>query len=176
MNIMEGLKHVISKTQENCKIGNYSVYSYGPNDLIGVYVHTSSTPNAGLKASYIVLSSKNKVDQSLKPFAEKLAMQVVAFNPKFLSKETVPVERLADEKKIFADAVLAEGKKPELLDKIVASRINGWYEETVLNEQQFLIVDHDEEAGKIKVSQVVQKKGKELGLDDLYVKDFKLFI
>jgi elongation factor Ts len=173
---MDGLKHVISKTQENCKIGNFDVYTYSPNDLIGVYVHTSSTPNAGLKASYVVLSSNKKVDESLRPFAEKLAMQVVASNPKFLKIESVPAERLAEERKIFVENVLADGKKPEHVDKIVNSKINGWYEETVLNEQQFLIIDHDEEGGKSKVSQVVQKKGKELGLDDLHIKDFKLFI
>jgi hypothetical protein len=34
---------------------------------------------------------------------------------------------------------------------------------------------YDDE-GKAKVSQVVEKKGKELGLDDLHIKDFKLFI
>jgi elongation factor Ts len=173
---MDGLKHVISKTQENCKIGNFDVYTYGPNDMIGVYIHNSSTPNSGMKGSYVVLSSSKKIDESIKPFAEKLAMQVVASNPKFVSKESVPAERLEQERKIFVENVLAEGKKAEHVDKIVSSKINGWYEENVLNEQQFLIIDHEEEGGKIKVSQVVQKKGKEIGIEDLHIKDFKLFI
>jgi elongation factor Ts len=175
MTVMDGLKHIISKTQENCKIGNFTVYEYSDKDTIGVYLHNSPQENLGIKGSYVVINSNHP---QLKDFAEKLAMQVIASNPKWLNKEDVPNDILEAEKKIIYDNVASEnqGKKQDIIDKIVNSKLNSWYEDNVLNEQQFVIIDHESNT-KAKVKQVVLDKGKELSLpEQLKLIDFKLLI
>lgn len=105
-------------------------------------------------------------------------MQVVASNPKYLNKTDVPEDVLEAEKKIIKDGLLSneETKNKKLdIEKVTKAKINSWYEDNVLNEQQFVIVDHEDTDSKAKVSNVVSKKGKELNIDDLKLKDFKLF-
>jgi elongation factor Ts len=175
MSILDGLKHVISKTQENCKIGQFNVYEYSEKDTIGTYLHNSINHNIGIKGSYVVLNSKHPEVTEL---AEKLAMQVIASNPKWLNKQDVPTEVYEAEKKIIQENVANEqtGKKQDIIDRIVNSKLGNWMEETVLNEQQFVIVDH-ESTSKAKVNQIVQEKGKELSLPEpLKIVDFKLLI
>jgi elongation factor Ts len=175
MTILDGLKHIISKTQENCKIGQFNIYEYGDKDTIGVYLHNTVNNNIGLKCSYVVLNSNHPEVNSL---AEKLAMQVVASNPKWLNKQDIPKEVYEAEKNIIQENVQNEnvGKKQDIIDKIVSSKLNSWIEENVLNEQQFVIIDH-ESTTKAKVSQVVDEKGKELSLTQpLKIIDFKLLL
>jgi hypothetical protein len=45
----------------------------------------------------------------------------------------------------------------------------------VLNEQIYVIVDHDARDSKSKVKDVVSKKGKDLGYEDLKILEFKFY-
>ena len=175
MSILDGLKHVISKTQENCRIGDFNVFNYSPGDIIGVYLHSPVSNDLGFKGSYVVLSG-DKINNEYKSFADKLAMQVVASKAKYLNKADIPENVLSHEEKIFKEAAISEGKKENILDKVVKAKIESFYEEVVLNEQQYVIIDYDEDIGKLKVNQIVSKKGKELGCEDLKIKDFKLIL
>ena len=106
-------------------------------------------------------------------------MQVVASRPKYLNKNDVPKDVLEHETKIIKDGILDDKEtmsKNVDVNKIVNSKVNNWYGENVLNEQQFVIVEHDSKDSKLKVADVVSKKGKELGIDDLKIKEFKLLI
>lgn len=66
--------------------------------------------------------------------AHELAMQVAATNPRFLSKEDVPEEVLAEERAIYRSQI--EGNKPpQVIERIVEGKLGKFYEETCLLEQ-----------------------------------------
>lgn len=67
-----------------------------------------------------------------------LAMQVAASNPKYIRREEVPANVLEQEKEIAKQQAINEGKKPEFADKIVNGRIEKFYKETCLMEQEFI--------------------------------------
>ena len=69
--------------------------------------------------------------------ARDIAMHVAAMSPQYLDRESVPadvVERLRAE---FAAAIPA-GKPPEVGEKIVAGKLNKWFEEHCLLDQAFV--------------------------------------
>ncbi len=177
--LLESLKYLISKTQENCKINLCEKFDYS-NGLIGSYLHSSPEghPKLGQKAAVVVLESPNgRVPKELKDFADNLAMQVVALNPKYLNISDIPQDVVEKEKKILKETIIAEGKvKEDQIEKVLLNKLNSWYEEVVLNEQIFVIVDYESTEGKNKISALVSKKGKALGIENLKIKEFKLFI
>jgi elongation factor Ts len=67
--------------------------------------------------------------------ARGAAMQVAAMRPQFVSRDQVPAEVIADERRI-AEATAREEGKPELaLPKIVEGRLGGFFRDVVLLEQ-----------------------------------------
>lgn len=189
MSILEGLKMLISKIQENCKIGQLRNYEYIPanantNNFIGTYLHTSPSnyQNLGVKASFVVLSAESdlvpitkEVENELTELSSQLAMQVVACSPRYLNKSDIPAEVLENESKIIEERVTKE-TKPELVKKLVDSALKSWVEERVLNEQNFVIQDHESNEGKINVQSLLAKYEKKLKLKNLHIQDFKLYL
>ena len=67
-----------------------------------------------------------------------IAMQIAASNPKYIRREEVPAEVVASEREIALQQAINEGKKPEFADKIVNGRIEQFYKEVCLMEQEFV--------------------------------------
>ena len=67
-----------------------------------------------------------------------IAMQIAASNPKYVRREEVPADVIESEKSIAKQQAINEGKKPEFADKIVEGRLNKFYKEVCLMEQEFV--------------------------------------
>ena len=81
----------------------------------------------------IALDQPGKEDLAL-----ELAMQVAAANPKYIdSSEVVPAE-LEKEKEIYREQLLKEGKPEAMIEKILAGKVNKYYEDVCLIEQEFI--------------------------------------
>ncbi len=65
-----------------------------------------------------------------------ICMHIAAFAPRYIAPESVPAEVLAKEKEIAAAQV--QGKPANIIDKIVAGKINKWYTEVCLVRQPWL--------------------------------------
>lgn len=92
-----------------------------------------------------------------KSFAKDIAMHIANMNPRYVRREDVPADVVAAETDLQMERALGEGKPPHIADKIVAGRMNKWYEEFVLLEQGF-IKDDDK-----TVRQVLQETVAEVG-------------
>jgi elongation factor Ts len=67
-----------------------------------------------------------------------LAMQIAALDPRFIRREDVPPEVLQKEREIQRERAIAEGKKPQVAEKMVEGRMNKFFEEVCLYEQPFI--------------------------------------
>ena len=65
-------------------------------------------------------------------------MHVAAAEPRFLRREAVTPEVLAQEREIYREQARATGKPDKVLDKIVEGKLEKFYEETCLYEQHFI--------------------------------------
>lgn len=126
--------------------------------IVGSYVHNRVNDNCGLRASLIAVESDGK-QEDLQQFARELAMHVVAANPqpKYLHKEDIPESIIEKEKEILREQA-GEGKKPEVIEKIVSGRLKKLYQDIVLHEQFCSTMEED-----VSINKLLKEKEKELG-------------
>jgi elongation factor Ts len=67
--------------------------------------------------------------------ARDAAMQVAAMRPQYVSRDDVPVDVVANERRIAEATAVEEGKPEQALPKIVEGRLNGFFKENVLVDQ-----------------------------------------
>ena len=82
-------------------------------------------------------------------FAHDLVLHVAAMQPAYVNREEIPqneVDRLSKE---YREDAIAQGKPEDIADKIVAGRLNKFYEENCLLEQGFVKDD------EVKVQQLL---------------------
>jgi elongation factor Ts len=67
-----------------------------------------------------------------------LAMHIAASKPVCISRDDIAPELLATETRIFTQQAIEEGKTGEMLDKVVAGRVNKYLAEATLLGQKFV--------------------------------------
>ncbi|OGL73975.1 elongation factor Ts [Candidatus Uhrbacteria bacterium RIFCSPHIGHO2_12_FULL_57_11] len=80
--------------------------------------------------------------EQFQQFVHDIAMQVAASNPLYVSPNQVPAEVIEKEREI-AIAEIGAGKSAEIMDKIIAGKIEKYYSEVCLLRQPF-IKDEDQ--------------------------------
>ena len=71
-------------------------------------------------------------------FVKDVAMQIAAARPEYVRREEVPADVIEKEKEIMKAQAIAEGKPEAVAEKIVAGRIDKYYSEVCLLEQDFV--------------------------------------
>lgn len=85
-----------------------------------------------------------------KALAHDLALQIASSAPEYVKKEDVPVDIVAAKKEQFKQEAVEEGKKPEIAERIVAGRMDKFYQDVCLVEQAFVKDDNVKVADLIK--------------------------
>ncbi len=103
---------------------------------IGVYLHSNNKVATMVKlASETDFVARNEV---FVEFAKDLAMHVAASNPRYVDPSEVSEEDLAKEKEIYMEQLKAEGKKEDMIEKIVEAKLKKFAEESALLKQPFV--------------------------------------
>src|SRR5690349_15643320 len=99
--------------------------------FVAAYLHRTSPdlpPQVG------VLVELDKEDAAT---AKDVAQHIAAFAPKYLSRDDIPEETVANERRVAEATAREEGKPEAALPKIVEGRVTGFFKENVLLEQAF---------------------------------------
>jgi elongation factor Ts len=67
--------------------------------------------------------------------ARGAAMQIAAMKPRYVTRDEIPEDVIATERRIAEETAREEGKPEQALPKIVEGRVNGFYKDSVLTEQ-----------------------------------------
>lgn len=70
-----------------------------------------------------------------KEAAHAVALQIAALKAKYLTREDVPADIVANERRIAEETAKEEGKPEQALPKIVEGRVTGYYKDVVLLDQ-----------------------------------------
>src|ERR1700740_299753 len=103
-----------------------------------------------------------------KELVHDIAMHIAASDPKFVRKEDVTPEAYEREKDIFLAQAVASGKPPHIAEKMVAGKMEKFYEEVCLLEQPFI------KDQTISVGQLIAGKVGKLG-ENIAVRRFARF-
>src|ERR1039458_8663882 len=103
-----------------------------------------------------------------KELVHDIAMHIAASDPKFVRKEDVTPEAFEREKDIYRAQAAATGKPAPVVEKIVAGKMEKFYEEVCLLEQPFI------KDQTISISQLIAAKVGKLG-ENIAVRRFARF-
>lgn len=111
-------------------------------DKVDAYMHRTSKdlpPQVGVLLAY----SGDDADT-----AHDVSVHIAAFSPTALSREDIDAEVVATERRIAEETARNEGKPEAALPKIIEGRVNGFFKENVLLEQDFA-KDNKQSVGKV---------------------------
>ena len=81
-----------------------------------------------------------------------IAMQVAAANPSYLDRTQVSQAEIDHEKEVLAEQARNEGKPENIIEKMVIGRINKYYKEVCLVDQEFI------KDGDLTISKLLKSK------------------
>jgi elongation factor Ts len=103
------------------------------NGTVETYLHKRSAdlpPAVGVLVEY-----SGGGTAAEKAAAHTAALQIAALKARYLSRDDVPDDVVASERRIAEETSRAEGKPEQALPKIVEGRLNGFFKDVVLLEQ-----------------------------------------
>ncbi len=98
--------------------------------LVVPYIHTNY--KVGVLVSYSINSPK------LEGIGKDIAMQIAAMSPVAVDKNDVPQATIDRELDIAREQIKAEGKPENMVDKIAAGKLQKFFKENTLVNQQFV--------------------------------------
>ena len=120
----KGLASVAKKSSRIASEGIVESYVHGGR--IGVLVEVNSETD---------FVAKNEEFQN---FVKDIAMQIAAVAPKYVSREEVPAEEVEHERKVLTEQARGENKPEHIIEKMVEGRLEKFYEEICLLDQDFI--------------------------------------
>lgn len=120
---------ILAKFSE--RIGIYKIERVNSNGSVVSYIHNGSK-------LAVLLDLNVELNEANSLIAKDIAMQVAAMNPQFVDRSFVTQDVLDKEKEIYVDQAIAEGKKPEIAERVAQGRVEKFYKESCLIEQAFV--------------------------------------
>ena len=138
--VQEVLTNKIATIGENMTIRRFE--RFVSNGIVGSYIH-------GEGKIGVLVDMENATPE----LAKDICLQIAAAKPEFLNRESVTPERVEKEMEILKAQAMNEGKPAEIAEKMVQGRINKFYGEICLMEQEF-VKDPD-----MKINKLLESKG-----------------
>jgi elongation factor Ts len=103
------------------------------NGTVETYLHKRSAdlpPAVGVVVEY-----RGGDTESSSEAAHAVALQIAALKARYLTRDEVPQDTVANERRIAEETARAEGKPEQALPKIIEGRLNGFFKDVVLLDQ-----------------------------------------
>ncbi len=106
---------------------------------IGSYLHVQNErPVLGVLVELSCETDFVAKSDEFRQVADDIAMHVSWADPEWVTRDQVDPDALAKERELIARQAAADGKSGDVVDRIVAGRIEAWYSEKVLYDQKFV--------------------------------------
>ncbi len=132
----------IAKIGEKIDFRRFHKLEKNDNEVFGAYNHMG-----GKIGALVVLANTTE------EVAKDVAMHIAAMNPTAITRDEVPNELVERESKVIKEQVMQEGKPEDIAEKMVTGRLNKFYKEVCLEEQQFI------KDNSLSVKQYVENAG-----------------
>jgi elongation factor Ts len=144
--VMESVTQMVGKTGEKMDISHFEVIEA---PIVFAYNHQ------GNRLATVLGLSKSDVTE-IKAIGHEVAMQVAAMAPVAVDKDGVDRETIQKEIEIGKDVARQEGKPEEMLERIAMGKLNKFYKENTLLNQESI------KDNKVTVRELLTKADKDL--------------
>jgi len=151
----------IAEIGENIIVRRNVKYTVQGNGAVAGYIHLGG--KVGVLLEVGCEKPETAQSEAFKEAIKDVTLHIAAASPQFLGREDVAADVIAAEREIYAKQV--EGKPANIVDKIVAGKLEKFYSQIVLVEQGF-VKDPDQ-----TVADMLAARSKELG-DKLTIRRF----
>jgi elongation factor Ts len=141
--VEEARQQLVAKIGENVQVRRLAHLDAG-DGVVGTYIHGGRIG---------VMVAVGGGDEEL---ARDIAMHVAALNPAYRDVADVPADVLAKEKEILIAQAADSGKPADIIEKMVAGRLNKHLAEITLTGQPFV------KDGDVTVGKLLKSKGAEV--------------
>lgn len=119
-----------SSTGENVQIASIAYFDAGDSGVLGTYLHGTGIG--------VVVEAAGPDSDDVRTMVEDVAMHIAAATPRFLTRDDVPQSEVDAERALFVKQMEGDGKPEEIRAKIAEGKLNKWYSEIVLTEQNWI--------------------------------------
>ncbi len=126
----------VAKIGEKISVRRFALFE-APEGEVAAYIH------GGGKIGVLVELKGGSAE-----LGKDIAMHVAAANPSYLERSQVPAAELEHEKEVLAEQAKNEGKPEKIIEKMVLGRINKYYKEVCLVDQEY-VKDPDQTIAKL---------------------------
>lgn len=158
--IQDSFNEILAKFNEKIEIGNFARVE--TSGYLLDYIH------GGNKLGVIIEMSNNNLNDEAKQLVKDITMQIAAMNPRFVDRSQVTQDILDKEQEIYKQQAIEEGKPADIAEKVALGRVNKFYKENCLVEQQFV------KDGNKTVADVVKEISSKIG-EDVKINQFLRF-
>lgn len=123
----DAIVNVTATMGEKISLRRFTILEKTDSQNFGDYIHM------GGKIAVLTLVEGASVD-----VAKDVAMHSAAMRPKYVKREDVDSSEIERETEILKTQAMNEGKPEEIAEKMVSGRINKFYKEICLEEQEFV--------------------------------------
>ncbi len=116
-----------AKIGEKLSFRRHELVEKNDNEVFGSYLHM------GGKIGALVVLADTSIE-----VAKDVAMHVAAMAPVCATRSDVPADMVDHESKVIKEQVMNEGKPADIAEKMVTGRLNKFYKEICLEEQEFI--------------------------------------
>lgn len=148
------LTEMIHIMGENMKISRFAARK-AENGALASYIHMGG--KIGVLVEFAFEKAETAQAESFKTFAHDVALQVAAVAPICATRDQVPAETVEHEKQIYMAQAAESGKPEAIQEKIALGRMDKFYKENCLAEQDFV------KNPDLTVAQYADECAKEMG-------------
>ena len=144
--VADAIAELSAKIGEKLELAAAATFD-GP---VSIYLHKRSQdlpPQVGVMVEY---------EGGEEAFVKGIAMQIAAMSPGYVTREDVPEDVLANERRVAELTAKEEGKPEQIIPRIVEGRLGGFFKEVCLVEQPSVSDD------KLTVGQLLKNNGVEV--------------
>lgn len=104
--------------------------------IVASYIHTNK--KIGVLIELLTVTDFVARNEAFEALAKELCMQIAAVNPLYIRIEDVPKEVVEKECEIYREQMKDSGKPANVIEKIVDGKLNKFYTDVCLLEQEFI--------------------------------------
>ena len=132
--VNERVVEAVATLGENIQLRRFVRLEASSNGLIGSYIHAG-----GKIGSLVQVEADEPGKPGVQTIVRNVCMHVAATNPLGVSRNDIPQEEVEREQAVLSKQAQTEGKPANLIEKIVAGRLNKFFKEVVLLEEPLVM-------------------------------------
>ena len=151
----------VARIGENIQVRRFARYEVTKAGRVHAYIHGDGRVGVLIEME----TGCECAGDALKNLGQELALQIASMKARYVNRGEVPAGEIEHEREIYKAQLINEGKKPEIAEKAANGRVEKFYKEICLLDQEWV-----KDSAKT-VAALVKEVGKDCGCE-ITVKQF----